>query len=259
MTTQSIGFIGGGRVTKIMLNGWKRANKLPGNIIVTDINQEVLETLKKDFPAVKTVINDSTAPAACDVVFIGLHPPVFGEILQKIKTGVKPTTLIVSLAPKISIAKISEGLGGLKNIVRIIPNAPSIVNNGYNPVTFSKDIQSDYKQTVRDLFLPLGELPEVKEDLLEAYALFTGMGPTYFWFQLYELQEIIRSFGISQKAVQEGLLKMLNGTVKTMFESELTPAEVMNLVPVKPLGEEEAAIKGFYQNRLNALYNKIKS
>lgn len=259
MTTRSIGFIGGGRVTKIILNGWKRANKLPGNIIVTDINQEVLESLKKDFPAVKTVINDSTAPAACDVVFIGLHPPVFGEMLQKIKTVVKPTTLIVSLAPKISIAKISEGLGGLKNIVRVIPNAPSIVNNGYNPVTFSSDIQSDYKQTVRDLFLPLGELPEVEEDLLEAYALFTGMGPTYLWFQLYELQNIVKSFGLSTEAIQNGMPKMIEGTVKTMLNSGLSPSDVMNLIPVKPLGEEEAAIKGFYQNRLNALYNKLKS
>jgi pyrroline-5-carboxylate reductase len=259
MTTRSIGFIGGGRITKIMLNGWKRADKLPGNIIVTDINQEVLETLKKDFPAVKTFINDATAPASCDVVFIGLHPPVFGEILQKMKTVVKPTTLIVSLAPKISIAKISEGLGGLKNIARVIPNAPSIVNNGYNPVAFSSDIQSDYKQTVRDLFLPLGELPEVKEDFLEAYAIFTGMGPTYLWFQLYELQNIVKSFGLSSEAIQNGMLKMIEGTIKTMLNSGLSPSEVMNLIPVKPLGEEEAAIKGFYQNRLNALYNKLKS
>jgi pyrroline-5-carboxylate reductase len=259
MITQSIGFIGGGRVTKIILNGWKRANKLPGNIIVTDNNPEVIETLKRDFPAIKIVVNDPSLPAACDVVFIGLHPPVFGEILQKIKTAVKPTTLIVSLAPKISIAKISEGSGGLKNIVRVIPNAPSIVNSGYNPVSFSKDIQSDYKKIVRDLFLPLGELPEVNEDLLEAYALFTGMGPTYLWFQLYELQNIVQSFGLSSEAIQSGLPKMIQGAISTMFDSGLSPSDVMNLIPVKPLGEEEAAIKGFYQTRLNALYNKLKS
>ncbi len=259
MITQSIGFIGGGRITKIMLFGWKRANALPAHITVTDINQEILDNLKKDFPSVEIVLNDPAVPAACDVVFIGLHPPVISETLQKIKTAVKPTTLIVSLAPKVSIAKFSEGLGGLKNIVRVIPNAPSIVNEGYNPLAFSKDIQSIYKKNILDLLLPLGESPEVNEDLLEAYALFTGMGPTYLWFQLYELQELVKSFGISQKAIQDGLLKMINGAVKTMLESGLTSAEVMNLIPVKPLGEEETVIKGFYQNRLNALYNKLKS
>jgi pyrroline-5-carboxylate reductase len=85
------------------------------------------------------------------------------------------------------------------------------------------------------------------------------MGPTYFWFQLYELQELIASFGISPKAIHDGLPKMINGAVKTMFESGLTPAEVMNLIPVKPLAEEEPIIKEYYRNRLTALYKKLKS
>lgn len=47
--------------------------------------------------------------------------------------------------------------------------------------------------------------------------------------------------------------------MKFIFESVLISTKMMNLVPVKPLGEEEAIIKGFYQNRLNALYKKLKS
>jgi pyrroline-5-carboxylate reductase len=258
MDTQSIGFIGGGRVAKIILQGWKRAQMLPAHIIVIDTNPETLESLKKDFPVIETTVDNSAIPAACDVVFLGLHPPVFGKIIQEIKAVVKSSTLVVSLAPKISIAKLTEGLGGLKNIARVIPNAPSIVNEGYNPVAFSPEISADAKQTILKLFRPLGEIPEVEEELLEAYALFTAMGPTYFWFQLYELQELIKSFGISQKAIRDVLPKMLRGVVKTMFESGLTPAEVMNLVPVKPLSQEETVIKGFYQDRLTALYNKLK-
>jgi pyrroline-5-carboxylate reductase len=259
MTTQSIGFIGGGRIAKIMLQGWRRAGQLPANIIVTDNNAEVLGNLKSNFQNIETVVNNARRPAASDIVFIGLHPPVFGEILQEMKAVVKPSTIVVSLAPKISITKISEGLGRLKNIARVIPNAPSIVNEGYNPIAFSPEISADAKQTILLFFRPLGETPEVAEELLEAYVLFTGMGPTYFWFQLYELQELIKSFGISAQAIQDGLPKMLSGAVRTMFESGLTPAEVMNLIPVKPLCEEEAAIKGFYQNRLTTLYKKLKS
>lgn len=172
---------------------------------------------------------------------------------------IKPSTLVISLAPKISIAKLSGGLGGLKNIARVIPNAPSIINEGYNPVAFSSEITAEAKKIILGLFHPLGDTPEVAEELLEAYALFTAMGPTYFWFQLYELQEFIKSIGLSPKAVQDGLQKMLIGAVNTMFESGLSPAEVMNLIPVKPLVEEETVIKGFYQNRLTTLYNKLKN
>jgi pyrroline-5-carboxylate reductase len=259
MTNKSIGFIGGGRVAKIVLQGWKKAGRIPANIVVTDNDADVLGKLQNEFQNIETIIDDPKRCAASDIVFIGLHPPVIGGVLQEIRSVIKPSAIIVSLAPKISIAKISDGLGGFKNIARVIPNAPSIVNEGYNPVAFSPDMSAESKHLIVELFRPLGDIPEVAEELLEAYALFTAMGPTYFWFQLYELQELIASFGISSKAIQDGLPKMLNGAVKTMYESGLTPAEVMNLIPVKPLAEEEPIIKEYYRNRLTALYKKLKS
>jgi len=259
MTNKSIGFIGGGRVARIILKGWSRVGKLPNKIIVSDNNADVLNKLKNEFQHIETAVNNAKLPASCDVVLIGLHPPVVNEILQEIKSVVNPSAIVISLAPKVSIAKLSEGLGGFKNIARINPNAPSIVNAGYNPVSFSSAISEERKKTVLELFSLLGECPEVSEELLESFAITTAMGPTYFWFQLYELQELAKSIGLSAHTLKDAIPKMLNGALKTMYESGLTPAEVMDLVPVKPLGEEETTIKGFYQNRLNALYKKLKS
>ncbi|RPI03112.1 MAG: pyrroline-5-carboxylate reductase [Ignavibacteriae bacterium] len=259
MNNKSVGFIGGGRITNIILQGWKRAGKLPQRILVTDTNAETLEKLKTGLPQIETVVHNVKIPAACDIVMIGVHPPVIGEVLQEIKSVVKPTTTVISLAPKVTIGKISELLGGLQNIARVNPNAPSIVNAGYDPVAFSRTMSTEAKNDVLELFLALGECPEVPEELLEAYALTTAMGPTYFWFQLYELQELAISFGISPDALKKGIPRMLDGALKTMYESGLTPAEVMDLVPVKPLGEEEETIKGHYRNRLSALYKKLKS
>ena len=259
MTNQSIGFIGGGRVAKIILKGWSRVGKLPNKIVVSDTNADVLNKLKNEFLQIETIVGYAKIPAACDIVLIGLHPPVMSEVLQEIKSVVNPSAIVISLAPKVSIAKLSEGLGGFKNIVRINPNAPSIVNAGYNPVSFSSTISEERRKTVLELFSLLGDCPEVSEELLESFAVTTAMGPTYFWFQLYELQELAKSFGISDNTLKDAIPKMINGATKTMYESGLTPAEVMDLVPVKPLGEEEIAIKGFYQNRLTALYKKLKS
>jgi pyrroline-5-carboxylate reductase len=259
MTTQSIGFIGGGRIAKIMLQGWRRAGQLPANIIVTDNNAEVLGNLKSDFQNIETVVNNARRPAASDIVFIGLHPPVIGEILQEIKAVVKPSTIVVSLAPKISITKISEGLGGLKNIARVIPNAPSIVNEGYNPITFSPEISAESKLTILKLFRPLGETHEVAEELLEAYALFTGMGPTYFWFQFEHLRQLALKLGMEQTAVSSALRAMLEGAVKTYFDSGLNYTDIINLIPTKPLAEQEESVRSIYNSQLEPLYKKLKS
>ena len=46
MTNKTIGFIGGGRITRIFLEGWKRGGVLPNRIVVSDCNAETLAKLK---------------------------------------------------------------------------------------------------------------------------------------------------------------------------------------------------------------------
>jgi pyrroline-5-carboxylate reductase len=259
MQYSKISFIGGGRITKILLLGWKRAGKLPPQIFVTDTNPDILENLKRDVPEIETGVNNPAMAAGYDIIIISLHPPIVGKVLLEIKSVVKPKAIVISLAPKISIAKISEALGGFRDIVRINPNAPSIVNSGYNPIAFSSSISEAGRESVLTLFRTLGDCPEVSEELLEAYAITTAMGPTYFWFQLYELHDLAKTFGLSAETLKDAIPKMINGAVKTMYESGLNPEEVMDLIPVKPFVEDESAIKGSYRNRLTALYKKLKT
>ena len=50
----SLGFIGGGRVTKILLQGFKNKDVKFEKVVVTDTNPEVLANLKKQFPEIVT-------------------------------------------------------------------------------------------------------------------------------------------------------------------------------------------------------------
>lgn len=256
---KSIGFIGSGRVTRIMLGGWKKAGKLPPKIIVSDPNQEALQKLKNDFPDITLVSCDNTQPAACDLVFVALHPPMVKETLAPLAGSLKSNAVVISLAPKIPIAALASILGGFQRIVRMNPNAPSIVNKGFNPVIFAPAIPAAEKAELLAFLTVLGQCPEIPEEHLEAYAIVTAMGPTYLWFQLYELLELAQSFGLSPQDAQTGMNAMVNGAAATMFDSGLPPAQVMDLVPVKPLGEDEATIKNLYQTKLTGLFKKLKS
>ena len=103
-----------------------------------------------------------------------------------------------------TIDTLSARLGGFDRIVRMIPNAPSIINRGYNPMAFSAAFDEKEKKGLYDFFKVLGDCPEVEEEKLEAYAVLTAMGPTYFNFQLDELQKLGESFGLTQREVQKG-------------------------------------------------------
>jgi len=105
----------------------------------------------------------------------------------------------------------------------------------------------------------LGEFPEVDEKKLEAYAIITGMGPTYFWPQFYKLIELSKFFGLNEKEISESLTKMIEGSLNTIFNSNLDPEEVMDLIPVKPLGDEEKNILNIYEIKLKPLFEKLKT
>lgn len=253
---KKMSFIGGGRVTRILLKGFKRAGISLENVLVSDTNPDVLKRIIDEFPEVTVQVDANVQAIQSDIIFLAVHPPVIAGALGEL--SVQSDSIIVSLAPKFTVSKISELTNGASKIVRMIPNAPSVIGKGFNPVCFSAGISEDERKVLCELFGALGEYEEVPEQNLEAYAILTAMGPTYFWYQLYELQSIVTEYGLTDEEAKEGIEKMVSGAVATMYESGYTPAEVMDLVPVKPMVDQEGSIKEAYKKNLDAVHQKIK-
>jgi pyrroline-5-carboxylate reductase len=257
MSTKSIGFIGGGRITRIFLEGWTKASKLPANIIVSDPGAETLTKLKTRFPSI-TATTDNLLAAQQEVVFLAVHPPAMAATAEGIRGALKPDAMVLSLAPKFTTGKLSALLGGFGRLARMIPNAPSIMGQGFNPISFAAAISPAERQAMTNLLAPLGDCPEVAEEKLEGYAILSAMGPTYLWFQLQALREVAAGFGLAEEDIVPALKRMVCGGTRTLLESGLSPAEVMDLIPVKPLAEMEPQISEMYRTRLPALFQKIK-
>lgn len=257
MKTKSLGFIGGGRVTRIFLQAFVNKKTIFESISVFDTNPEVLQSLKQKFPIIETVDSASEA-AGKDIVFLALHPPVIMESLETISNDVSRHTIFISLAPKITIEKIASILKPVNQIVRLIPNASSVINHGYNPVSFAPGMTDIQKWYILEMLNLLGETFETAEEKLEAYALISAMSPTYFWFQWKELEEIGTQIGLSEDECKKAIYETMNAALNTMYHSGMKADEVMDLIPVKPIEPYESQIKGFYQEKLMALWEKIK-
>lgn len=257
MTDQSVGFIGGGRIVKIIVGGLKKANRMPEDIVVSDVDPEILQRLKKEFPHIKVAPRDNTAPAVKDIVFLAVPPKVIPAVLSEIRTFLKPTTFFISLAPRFKIKSLQDKLKCFTKIARMIPNAGSIVNKGYNPIAFADTVSQEEKDFLIKFLSVLGECPVVLEKKMEAYAVITGMGPTYFWFQFVILKKIALSFGLTEDEAAWAIRQMAVGSIKTLFDSNLDPAAVMDLIPFKPMGEHEGEIVDLYRKKLSTLYEKM--
>jgi pyrroline-5-carboxylate reductase len=258
MNSRNLGFIGGGRVTRIILEGLRRAGALNARVVVSDPSEPTLAKLRQRLPEIELIAGDNTAAAAQDLVFLAVHPPAITDVAREINGSLPDHALVVSLAPKFTIARLTDLLGGFNRIVRVIPNAPSIVNAGFNPAACSPAVSMTDRESVRTLFEPLGEFFWADEPKLEGYAILSGMGPTYFWFQLYELLDLAPACGLEAEEAQRAIERMMTGALHTMASPGLSPADVMDLIPAKPLGEMEASVKEMYRSRLPALFQKIR-
>lgn len=195
--------------------------------------------------------------SASKLVFGALHPPVLGEALSSIAPHLRADGVFCSLAPVIRLPALQDRLGGFSRLARLNPNAPSIVGSGYNPVSFANGLPQDARDSLLALLEPLGSCPVVDDGLIETYAAVTAMGPTYFWFQFDELRRMAESFGLNAAVAREAMAGMLYGAVDTMFASDLNAGQVMDLVPVRPMASDEAAIRDIMQARIGAIHARL--
>lgn len=252
----SIGFIGGGRITRILLQAFKNKNLKFREIVVADPNPEALEKLKTCYPSY--IIADTATASRQDIVFLSLHPPVIMDTLDSNKDKINSNTVVISLAPRITLSMMASKLGHVKRLARMIPNATSFINEGYNPICFAPDFPEHDRMMVLDILKNSGKIFEVEESKLESYAIISAMLPTYFWFQWQELAIIGQKIGLSEKESRESINQTILASLDMMFKSGLKTEEVIDLIPVKPLGESEPQIREIYNSKLTGLYEKIK-
>ena len=116
---QSVGFIGGGRVTRILLQAFCNKDVKFSSVVVTDPNFEVTSKLKHVYPFIN--VSDASLAASQDIVFISLHPPVILDTLESLKKDLRENATVISLAPKINISKIASKIGHVKKHCQIDP------------------------------------------------------------------------------------------------------------------------------------------
>ena len=257
MKTKSIGFIGGGRITRIILQAIQNKQYKLNYIVVSDSNQDVLDNLKSQFEDIQ-ITNQNVVAAQQEFVIIALHPPVIMGVLNEIKGVVSAKTTMLSLAPKITIKIIQSTLDVLK-VARLIPNATSVINEGYNPVCFSAEFKKTEKNELLNWLKQMGPTFDVDESKLEAYALVSAMAPTYFWFQWQKLVELGKAFGLESNESEQAVYQSMMAALNVQFNDNLSYPEVLDLIPVKPIGELEEEINQMYEEKLKGLFAKIST
>ena len=193
-----------------------------------------------------------------DALILAVKPQDFQSLLDEISQGIKDK-LIISIAAGITTGYIEKKLS-VARVIRAMPNMPATIGAGMTCLCKGKSASEDDLDFAEDLFVYLGEVIKVGEDMMNAATAVSGSGPGYVCdyleaesidprnipeqkkeIFLKEFQGAAESVGFTTS--EAGLLvnMVFSGTVEFIKETGISCAELKKKVISKG-GTTEAAL-----------------
>ena len=236
-----LGFIGAGNMAKAIIGGIVSSKQVLGSeIIVANPSDAKLETLKATYQVQTT--NDNQAATKVDYLFLCVKPQVIQKVLQEIAEILSSDTVVISIAAGVSIAQIAKNLNEKTKIIRLMPNTPALVLAGMTSLTANQNVTTNEKQVVWNLLSAIGEVVEVKEEMIDAVIAIAGSSPAYVYIMIEAMADAGVSYGLSRDMAYKLAAQAVLGSGKMVLETKINPAALKDMV-TSPKGTTIAAVK----------------
>jgi pyrroline-5-carboxylate reductase len=171
-----IGFMGFGHLAKVIFTALFRAKLLKrSNTFFLNRDPHKMKASEQEFGITSTSLKNLVDKS--DLLFLCMRPQQADLAMKELKKvgGFEGKKIITLLAGK-EISYYQEHLGKEIEIVRAMPNIASSLGEGMTILTFSPNASSDFKSIVKMLSSSLGDIAEIKEDLMDMATAMAGSG-----------------------------------------------------------------------------------
>ena len=209
-------FLGGGRITGALLAGLRLAN-YHRPIIVYDRHPEKLRKLKRVY-GVRTERELGNAVEQAQLLIIAVRPDSLKNLLQNIGEIDHPL-IAVSLVAGVPLARLREGLGKRVRWGRAMPSPACRSGRGLTALAFDRRMPSSEQREVKDLFLKVGTVIEVRESKFDAFTVTYSCSHGYH--ALATLADAAEKLGLNRKtallaaahALADGIIAWREGNI----------------------------------------------
>jgi pyrroline-5-carboxylate reductase len=180
------------------------------------------------------------AAAFGDAVVIATPPKVVQDVLREIGPHLRPSAVVISVAAAVPLEALEHACGGGVPVVRLMPNSPSRVGEGMNPVAFGRFVTADTRAWVLHLLAHWGDTLEVPDALMNLCVGLAGAAPTYILSVIEALTEAGVAGGLPWTDARRLAAGVVCGSAALVLETGESPEALKGLTPLQPLREAEA-------------------
>jgi pyrroline-5-carboxylate reductase len=196
-----LGFIGTGRITTALVEGFCTHRDLQPTILVSPRNAEKASRLSLQFSQVEVAADNQDVVNRSDFVFLALLPPMASSILSELRFRADQT--VVSVIALRRIQEVRELVRPAGRVFRAVPLPSVAMHQG--PILYYPD-----DREVKDLFSSLGSpVPVSSERDLTVLWGVTALGAPFYALLEEILQWSIAS-GVERKTAQRYISTMFS-------------------------------------------------
>lgn len=224
-----IGFIGMGNMGYSMLKGV--LNYLnPQDIIFTCLSSEKKEKISNE-TGVRYAESNAECANSAKYIILAVKPQVYNTVLKNIQNVITEESVIISLAPGITIAAIKEELGADIKVVRAMPNTPALVGEGMTGICYENgELDFAEKEFVEQFFNSFGKVVTVPEKLMSGVVCASGSSPAYVYMFIEALADSVVKYGLPRQEAYKLVAQTVLGSAKMVLETGEHPGKLKDNV-----------------------------
>lgn len=255
-----VGFIGAGKMATALARGiisqgqvLTQSKDLLASCPIQDA--ELLKPIQE--LGGQTMHDNKELVAQSDVVILAVKPFIIPKVLQDVEQVLDSQKLLVSIAAGVKIGQIGEHLQGKNSkIVRVMPNTPSLVQEGATVYSKGHNCKQEDGQIIEQIFKAVGPACiEVPEAWIDAVTGISGSGPAYMYIIIEAMADAGVKMGLPRDLAYNLAAQTMVGSGQMVLKTGIHPAVLKDEV-CSPGGSTITAVDQLEQSGIRSTMMK---
>ena len=239
---KKIGFIGCGNMAKAIIAGLVSTGQIkPENIWVFDRKPATNKLMQEQYGITPADSIEDMARQT-DILFGAVKPNVILSVLKDIALVLNKNSVVVSIAAGVTLDALAGVLGHDRKIIRVMPNTPSLVNEGMTSVTPNILVSHEEANEIVDIFNSFGKAELVPEYLIHSVVGVSGSAPAYVFMFIEAMADAAVLGGMPRAQAYRFAAQAVKGAAQMVLETGQHPAVLKDQV-CSPGGTTIEAVK----------------
>jgi pyrroline-5-carboxylate reductase len=168
-------------------------------------------------------------------VLLAVKPQSLAEVAAELGPILAQTSrTVISILAGTPIAKLRASLNGpALPVVRVMPNTPAQLRKAMTAVSIAPDTPPACAELARDLFMSLGEVITIREELMDAFTALAGSGPAYVFHLAEAMLHAATSMGFDRITADRVVRQTILGSACLLETSNQPPGVLREQVTSK--------------------------